>query len=92
MNRIREQGTMMDALMKVGQIALALSAKYDPAVAQQLAPVLQQIGMDAGGVPAGALQNPAATGEADAVTGRPSDENALVRNARENANKATRPE
>ena len=92
MGKVEQQGTMMQVLMQVSQIALALSAKYDPAVAQQLAPVLQQIGMDAGGVPVGALQNPAATGEADAVTGRPSDENALVRNARENANKATRPE
>ena len=90
MNRIRQQGTLMDALMQVGQIALALSAKYDPAITQQLAPVLQGIGIDAGGVaaPQGNIQAPGQ----DAITGRSSEEHANVRKAREQVENATRPD
>ncbi|MBP5726048.1 MAG: hypothetical protein J6Y48_03125, partial [Clostridia bacterium] len=42
-DKIRQNGTIMDALSQVGQIALGLAAQYDPAVAQQLAPMLQGI-------------------------------------------------
>ncbi|MCR5566198.1 MAG: hypothetical protein K6F61_05050 [Clostridiales bacterium] len=90
MNRIRQQGTLMDALMQVGQIAMALSQKYDPAVAQQLAPVLQGIGMDAGA--AGIAEEPAKlAGQQDAITGKSSKEAANVRKARENVQNAIRP-
>ena len=93
MNKIAQQGTLMDALMKVGQIAMALSEKYDPAVAQELAPILQQIGMDAGGgTPSDASQQPALTTQQDAISGQVSDEASHVRRARENVNNATRPQ
>jgi len=93
MGKVEQQGTMLQVLMQVGQIALALSQKYQPEVAEQLAPILQSVGMDASSVPAAALQKGgAATKQADAATGRPSDENTLVKNARENANNATRPQ
>lgn len=91
MNKIQQNGTIMEALMKVGQIAMGLSAKYDPAIAQQLAPILQSIGMDAGGMAGGAgnaLQN-LPKGEAQ---GEPSDSSGIVRNARERSRNAVAPE
>ena len=93
MNKIAQQGTMMDALMQVGQIAMALSEKYDPAVAQQLAPILQQIGMDAGGgLPAQQTgEKPQMAPQQDAISGRTSNEASNVRKARENTNNASRP-
>ena len=92
-NRIRQQGTMLDALVKVSQIALALSAKYDPQITMQLAPILQQIGMDAagGGTPtenAGGLT----AAQVNNVTGRPSDEAANVRKARAQVEESTMPQ
>lgn len=93
MSKVQQQGTLMQALMQVGQIALALAQRSgDPVVAQQLGMVLQQIGMDAGTVSAAQAQNGPAMQQTDAVTGRPSDENTLVKNARERANNSTRPE
>jgi len=93
MQKVSQQGTLMDALMQVGQIAMALAQKYDPAVSAQLAPVLQQIGMDAGGgaAPAAAGEEPAKLAESsDAVTGKSSDEAGNVRKARERTQNATR--
>jgi len=90
MNKISQQGTLMDSMMQVGEIALALAEKYDPAVAEQLAPILQQIGMDAGtqANPAGGQEIKSRT---DAVTGRPSDEAANVKKARQQVNESTQP-
>ena len=92
MNRIRQQGTMMDALMKVGQIALALSAKYDPMVAQELAPILQGIGLEAGGM--GMTERSADImnqGSSDAITGKPSEEAANVQKARNQVQESAMP-
>ena len=94
MNRIRQQGTLLDSLVKVGQIALALAVKYDPQAAEQLAPMLQQIGMDASG---GRVQQAAggkAKGEPqqDEITGKSSDETAGVRKARQQVQQSTRPQ
>ena len=93
MQKVAQQGTLMDALMQVGQIAMALAQKYDPAVSQQLAPVLQQIGMDAGGgaAPAAEGEEPAKlTESSDAITGKASDEATNVRKSRERTQNATR--
>ena len=90
MNKISNQGTLMDSLMQVGQIAMALAAKYDPAVAQQLAPVLQSIGMDAG-QNAGAAGGELKMQQADAIAGKPSEEAANVRKARKQANESSQP-
>ena len=91
MNKIAQQGTLMDSLMQVGQIALALATKYNPAIADQLAPILQNIGMDAGG---GAPQQAPAqlTQAKDATSGKPSEEASNVKKARENVQNSTRPE
>lgn len=95
MSKIRQQGTMQDTLIKVGQIALALAQQSgNEMVTQQLAGILQQIGMEAGGVSAAAAQQQGkgvAGPQPDALTGAPSDETKGVRNARERAANATRP-
>ena len=91
MQKVAQQGTLMDALMQVGQIAMALAEKYDPTVAQQLAPILQQIGMDAGGGQPAEEEQPAELpASQDAVTGKSSDEAGNVRKARERTQNATR--
>ena len=92
MSKVEQQGTLMQALMQVGQIALALAQQSgDPVVAQQLAGVLQQIGMDAASAGAGG-QGAEKLAQTDMVTGKPSDENTLVKNARERANSSTQPQ
>jgi hypothetical protein len=72
-SKVRDMGTIQDALMKVGQIAMQLAEKYDPAIAMQLAPVLQGIGMDAGGATAGGGAAPAQLPSDMGVEGAPSN-------------------
>ena len=92
--RIEQQGTLIQTLMQVGQIAMELAQRYAPAVADQLAMVLQGVAGDAGMTPVGggsgqgmqALQAPA-----DNMSAPNPDENSLVKNARERAANATRP-
>ena len=93
MDKIREQGTLRDALLKVGQIALMLAQKEkDPVIAQQLGMVLQQIGMDAGGTAGGGpVQMQGMHQPPDAIVNAPSDESAGVRNARARAQQASQP-
>ena len=93
--QVKAQGTMMQVLSQVAQIAMALAAQSgNQQVAQQLAGVLQGISADigmapvqtGGGAPAGAL-----TSSADALD-KPQDptENRIVARARERAANADR--
>jgi len=93
--QIRAQGTMMDTLVKVAQIAMALAEQSgDQMVAQQLAGVLQGVSQDMG-VPI--MQQPGTPGQgggmkaADALD-KPADpnENRIVARARERAANADR--
>lgn len=91
--QVKAQGTMMDTLAKVSQIALALAETSGrPEIAQQLAMVLQGVSQDMGMniAPSGGGQ-PAALGSADALD-RPPDpnENRIVARARERAAAADR--
>lgn len=91
--QVKAQGTMMDTLAKVSQIALALAETSGrPEIAQQLAMVLQGVSQDMGMniAPSGGGQ-PAALGTADALD-RPPDpnENRIVARARERAAAADR--
>jgi len=90
MNRIRQQGTIMDALVQVGQIALQLSAKYEPETAEQLAPVLQGIAADAtaSGI---AEEKTQSIQQTDSITGKGNQETANVKKARATVQNATRP-
>ena len=93
MQKIEQQGTLMQQFLQVAQIALALATKYEPDTAESLAPMLQGMATDASGVSAkaGAQKLPQLS-ETDAATAAPAQENALVRNARARANQATKPE
>ncbi len=93
--KIEEQGTMQDTLMKVAQIAMSLAQQYNPAIAQQLATVMQGITGDMGLLPAatGAGSLEGAT-KAQEATRKASDanENGIVKRARERAEAASRPD
>ena len=101
--KIQAQGTMLDALTKVGQIALQLASLYDPQAAEQLAQILQGVAADMGGQIANAATGTAGTAgqqrvgqqtAPDSEMSAPHDakENALVRRAGERAANASRPD
>ena len=96
--RIEQQGTMMQTLMKVGQIALMLAQKFQPEVAPKLTEALQGIQNQAGKAPqpmGGGQQKPgrsdSVTAPADNTSAPNPNENQLVRRARERSEEATRP-
>ena len=89
--KIEQQRTMQQALMQMGQIALAL-AEDDPAIQQQIAAVMQGLAGQAGLIPAGAEINPQLQAPADNMSAPNPNENAIVRRARERSANATRPE
>jgi len=95
--KIQAQGTMQQTLMQVAQIAMALAQKYEPQVAQQLAGIVQGVASDAGAMVQAASggKKPIRRGQApDDETAAPheANESGIVRNARERAQNASRPE
>ena len=91
MDRVKQNGTILDALGKVGQIALALAGRYEPQAAEQLAPLLQGMVAEASG--GQIVENAAkAAPSQDAITGKSSEEAANVRKARERVQNSTNPE
>ena len=92
--KIRSQGTMQQTLVQVAQIAMQLAQRYDPAVAEQLAGLIQQIGQDAGMQMGGGMSAPTKKLAPDDAAAAPheANENGIVRNARERAANATRPD
>ena len=95
--KVRQLGTMQQALVQVGQIALALAQKHEPEVADQLAAQIQGVvgGMGGGVQPQGggvSLKGNAATSSQDAMkNGMNENENGIVRRAKERSAEATRP-
>lgn len=93
--QVKAQGTMMDVLSQISQIALQLAQESGrPEIAQQLAMVMQGLGQDIGlniAAPAGGGAPKALGGGADALD-KPADpnENAIVARARERAASADR--
>ena len=85
-SKVRDMGTVQDALMKVGSIALELANRFAPGIAVQLAPILQGIGMDAGGGPQGGGEMPTLD-----IPEEGRGENTRIQKAREQANNSTRP-
>lgn len=94
MNEIRQQGILMDAFIKLSQIALALAQQANPMIADQIAMLTQ-------GVTGQAMQQTApAGGGAKALpqaerTDNPQEEaqrNPIVNRARERTENATRPD
>jgi len=91
MQKVEANGTIQQALMKVGQIALALAEKYDPAVTQQLAPVLEGIGIDAGMIQQPGAQEVKAPDTPMDAMGDP-QQNTIVKKARAQAGETARPQ
>lgn len=93
--QVKAQGTMMEVLAKVSQIALSLAQQSGNAqIANELGMILQGIGEDIGMAPAqtgGGAQAGALTSGADALD-KPADptENKIVARARERAANADR--
>ena len=95
--KIQEQGTLQEALMQVAQIAMALAQKYsaqEPGVAERLGAVMQGMMADAGlqGMPGAAPEGGLPEAEDAASTGKPSNENALVRRARDQVHNSVSPQ
>lgn len=93
--KIQAQGTMMDMLQKVAQLAMMLAQKYDPAMAEQLGMMLQGLAAETGmAVPAAGAAAPQKSMAPDDTTEAPHDprENALVRRAAERTANASRPD
>ena len=88
MAKVEQTGTLQQALMQVAQIAMALGQKYDPAIAEQLAPVLQSIGMDAGAMPN--AEEPVEM--KDPEQRMREGNNGVLRKAREQSEQSIRPE
>ena len=81
MNEIRQQGILMDAFIKLSQIALALAQKANPMIADQIAMLTQ-------GVTGQAMQQTERTDNPQEEAQR----NPLVNRARERTENATRPD
>ena len=94
--KIQAQGTMQQTLMQVAQIAMALAQRYDPQAAMQLSAVMQGLAADAGMAPV----MPAGGGEPrkrlapddEMSEAHEANESGIVRNARERAQNASRPD
>jgi hypothetical protein len=89
MQKVEANGTIQQALMQVGQIALMLAQKHEPQVVDQLAGVLEGIGIDAGMVNQGQQQE-TAPDEVMEAQKDPTLQNNLVSKARERAGGTTR--
>ena len=93
--QVKAQGTMMDVLNQISQIALQLAEQSGrPEIAQQLAMVMQGLGQDIGlniAQPTGGGAQKALGGGTSALD-KPADpnENAIVARARERAASADR--
>jgi hypothetical protein len=96
MTKIKQNGTMLDALTKVGQIAMQLAQDYAPEIADELAMTLQGVMTDVGGggnlVQQETSSGTHAVDTADETREANPDENALVKHARERAQAASRPD
>ncbi len=101
LQKIRQQGTMQEALMQVGQIALQLAQQYRPDIAEQLAMTLQGVAGDqaaammarsgGGGRATRGAGNAAAQATDATKKAEDPNESGIVRKARERAENASRP-
>ena len=89
--RIEQQRTLRDVLSQVGQIAISLAEQFDPATAEQLAGILQSVNADMGMGETGGVSRQLHA-PADNMSAPNPNENGIVRNARERAANAARPD
>jgi hypothetical protein len=92
--KIAENGTIQDALVQVGQIAMALAQKYEPQIADQLAMTLQGVMANSGMAAAGGglSENALTAVPGDNTEAKNPNENKIVQRARERAANASRPD
>lgn len=89
--KVRELGTMQDAMMKLGQMSLMLAQQARPDLVPQIAMMLQEMGAEQGLMPAGGGIRQQLQAPADNMSAPNPNENGIVRNARERAANASRP-
>ena len=89
--KIQRQGTMQQALIQMGQIAMALAQKFQPELTAQIGMALQGATGQQMAIPAGGGINPQLEAPADNMSAPNPDENASVKRAKERAANATRP-
>lgn len=97
MASIRQNGTLQDMLIKISQIALALAQRYDPAMGQQIAAIMQGIASDylGSGGPQESAEGKTRIPQADSSTDKeknPAQQNRIVERARERSANSTRPQ
>lgn len=96
MQKIKKNADLLQAFMQVSQIALELAQQYNPAMADQLAGIIQQITGNTIGQPmqpAGTNQAKNGTPEGDALKNEDAKgKNPIAERAAERAADATRPE
>ena len=93
--KIEQQGTLLDTLQKIGQIAVTLAQRYEPQMAPQLGMTLQGILGERGMIPAttGAGSTEGITRSQDTMRkASDANENGIVKRARERAENASRPD
>ena len=94
--KIQANGTLMETLVKVSQIAMALADKYEPQVAAQLGAVMNNIVAETGNMfalPGSTGQTPAGLGNTEAMEPkRENNENPIVSRTRERVQNAARPD
>ena len=89
MQKISQMGTMHQKLLQYMQLALNLAVEADPMLAEQIAQdVIQTNGGAA--VPMGGGISPQIA-LTDNIAGKPKEEHAVVRNARQQSNDASQP-
>jgi len=93
--KIKQQGTLQEALMKVSQIAMMLAQKYEPPIADQLAMTLQGMMGEQAMLPAvtgaGSLEG-ATKAQSEMRKASDANQNTIVKRARERAENASRPD
>ena len=93
MQKIRQNGTLLDMFTKVSQIAMALAQQHDPMMAQQIAMITQQITGQAmtQAVNPGNVKEGLPEGDNMEAAPNPGQENQIVARAKERSANANRP-
>lgn len=94
MQKVRQNGTLLDMFQKISQIAISLAQKTDPAMAEQIAVMAQGI-MGQAAMPAvneGSVRGSLPDGDNMDAPRDPTKDNAIVSRARERAENTSRPD
>ena len=90
--KIQNQGTLMDVVSRVGQIAMELAQQVNPMIAEELAGILQSVAVDIGSATPGTDISRQMEAPADEQSAPNPNENRIVQRARERSASASRPD